>query len=161
MKQVGRDDEIPDESYAVFSKCGSGGVALFNNIIIWEISSYLGDREIESWYESFGKFKHITDKMAQVCWRKRALKLANILDDKHTLKLENLEDKWPKKSSREIFYILVDEMIAKCNRTSLSKEQFLAAASLAHQGLLGHLEKLYLEDFRDIISFLVNKGFPK
>ena len=58
VKLVGQEDnkEIPGAGHAVFAKCGSGGVAMSNHLIIAEISSYLDDRELESWYESFGKF---------------------------------------------------------------------------------------------------------
>ena len=156
MKLLLKEDgkEIMDEGHAVFAKCGSGGVAMSNHIIIAEISSYLDDRELESWYEAFRNFTHITDQMAQVCWRKQALKLANILEDKYTWSIwNNLEEKWPEKTSREIFHILLDEMRAKCNCASqmkMSKEQFLAAASLAHQGLLGPIDKLCLEDLYNI-----------
>ncbi len=89
MKLVRQEDgkEIIDAGHAVFAKYGSGGVAMSNHIIITEISSYLDDREVESWYESFWNFRHITDQMARVCWRKRALILANILEGKHIIKL--------------------------------------------------------------------------
>ena len=115
MKLLLKEDgkEIMDEGHAVFAKCGSGGVAMSNHIIIAEISSYLEDRELESWYEAFWNFTHITDQMAQVCWRKQAFKLANILEDKYTWRIwNNLEGKWPEKTSREIFHILLDEMRA-------------------------------------------------
>ena len=149
----GKEDgkEIPnDEEQAVFSKFGSGGVALSNHLVIENISSYLSDRDLDHWYESFGTFKHITDKMDQICWRVRALKLATVLIDKNAKPDENalkLEGKWPKKSYRDIFHILVDKMRAKSNRIPFPEERLKFAASLAYQGLLGPLERLYLEDF--------------
>ena len=109
LKLVGQEDnkEIPGAGHAVFAKCGSGGVAISNHLIIADITSYLEDRELEHWYESFRNFRHIIDdQMAQVCWRKQALRLANILEDIRIIELDDLEEKWPNKSSREICHIL-------------------------------------------------------
>ena len=65
FKLVRQEDgkEIPNEEQAVFTKYGSGGVALSNHLVIENISNYLSDRDLDRWYQTFETFKHITYKM--------------------------------------------------------------------------------------------------
>ena len=159
------------ESVIMFGVTGSGGRALRNPIVMKNISDYLIDEDLCQWYWSCKIFENIIDQMDQICWQKRAQKLAEEIDEMDGLTSGRLlrngasvKENWPEKSFGQIFFLVVDQIRRPFNRGffydddvedidvwMVSIKEIEVAASFAHRGLLGPVKNMMLDvDIRQI-----------
>ena len=159
------------ESVIMFGVTGSGGRALRNPIVMKNISDYLIDEDLCQWYWSCKIFENIIDQMDQICWQKRAQKLAEEIDEMDGLTSGRLlrngasvKENWPEKSFGQIFFLVVDQIRRPFNRGffydddvedidvwMVSIKEIEVGASFAHRGLLGPVKNMMLDvDIRQI-----------
>ena len=89
----------------MFDGEGSRRKALSNLVIMDKIVHYLSDEDLNSWYAYCKTFNLFSDdaQMDAICWKKRALKLANDIETKTDI---SLETQFLGKAYKEIFSIL-------------------------------------------------------
>ena len=109
--------------------------ALRNNIIMMNVVNFLGNQDLDLWYEACKTFKfHDVPNMDRIFWKNRAKKLAEAIGMTNPV-----EEQWPDKTTREIFSILrvkrIQGIIDK-GLLSLCPEDIADAASLAYHGML-------------------------
>ena len=151
------------ESVIMFGVTGSGGRALRNPIVMKNISDYLIDEDLCQWYWSCKIFENIIDQMDQICWQKRAQKLAEEIDaiDAFFQRNENVKENWPQKSFCQIFSDLIrvpfnrgfhyDDDVDDPDIWIVRIKEIEVAASFAHRGLLGPVKNMMLDvDIRQI-----------
>ena len=145
----------------VFGAAGSGGLAFGNPIIIEKIVGFLNEGDFCRLYDSSQIFKNKIDQMDDIFWRREARKLATVLRKKNR---DFLEEQWPKKTMREIFFILkedVERLVAKIKGIfdphpyPLKVTHIADAASLAHHGFLDSVRVLSLKKV-DLSSIPIN-----
>ena len=148
-----KEEETSDD---VFGATGPGGLALGNPIILEKIVGFLNAGDFCRWYDSSQIFKDKFDKMDDIFWKRQAQTLAAVLNK---MKEDSLEEQWPGKTDRDIFFILkskVKRLVVKIKAILDSLPfSFLSlpsdvtyiedAARLAHHGFLGSLRRFSLK----------------
>ena len=158
----------------MFDGEGSGRKALSNLVIMDKIVHYLSDEDLNSWDAYCKPFNLFADdaQMDAICWKKRALKLANVIETKTDI---SLETQFSGKAYKEIFSILkinLDNLVRETKKmlkgkfklthtglwdayssiletkTGTETEIVIVAdaASFAHHGMLGKIDNLDLRN---------------
>ena len=153
------------ESVIMFDATGPGGRALRNPIVMKNIADYLEDEDLCHWYWSCKIFENIIDQMDEICWQKRAQKLAEeirkidgIIDGIIIRNGASVKEIWPQKSFCQIFFLVADQIRVPFNRGFYydddveDRDRWLVrikeievAASFAHRGILGPVKNMMLD----------------
>ena len=122
-------------------------LTLGNYKIMENLVKFLDDQDLDLWCETCKSFKLLNfEDIDSCCWEERALKLAVAYEQS----LIPLEDQFPGKTFREIFFILKDDVNSLViqlrellddhvddNRAVPSSAEIAVASSLSYYGFLG------------------------